>query len=200
MKNKVVLRRIYFLLVVWHFLPWGRGWSLAFPLAFLTVCAFFGKSRLMVLAMLFSALGDCMGACGNFWLQLLSFAMAHVAFVGFFYQNARREGVSGGGTWKAMLLVAVLLAVYFLIGLHVKDVALRWGVMCYTALILMMCWAAWMQRSRWYVWGAWLFVLSDAVLAWNRFVLPIDGAGYWILIPYFLAQGVIFFRSCDSSV
>jgi hypothetical protein len=59
----------YFLLVGLYFSPLGIV-KMAFPLAFLTLCALRYPSWPMVMAMLFSALGDWMGMCSNFWGQM----------------------------------------------------------------------------------------------------------------------------------
>ena len=36
--------------------------------------------------------------------------------------------------------------------------------------------------------GALLFVASDYILAWNKFVSPIAAEKYLIMVPYYLAQ------------
>ena len=43
-----------------------------------------------------------------------------------------------------------------------------------------------------------LFVLSDTVLAWNKFVSPIESAGYFIMIPYYLGQLTLFIQSLNT--
>lgn len=55
--------------------------------------------------------------------------------------------------------------------------------------------AAMLQRSSLYALGAVLFVFSDFIFAWNLFVEPIHGAGYMIMIPYYMAQWLFFIRS-----
>jgi uncharacterized membrane protein YhhN len=72
---------------------------------------------------------------------------------------------------------------------------LQIGVSVYILLILAMCALAWMQKNRYYAWGAWLFVFSDTVLAWNKFVSPIVYVGYFIMVPYYLGQVILFVQS-----
>ena len=77
---------------------------------------------------------------------------------------------------------------------HVQG-PLQIGVSVYILLILAMCILAWMQKNPFYAIGAWLFVFSDTILAWNKFVSPIEWAGYLIMIPYYLGQWVLFVQS-----
>ncbi len=41
---------------------------------------------------------------------------------------------------------------------------------------------------KWLFGGALLFVASDTLLAVNRFVIPLQGVGFWIMATYILAQ------------
>jgi uncharacterized membrane protein YhhN len=45
--------------------------------------------------------------------------------------------------------------------------------------------------SRWLAWGSVLFMLSDTLLAVDKFVSPMPVAGLWVLTTYYLAQGFI---------
>ena len=77
---------------------------------------------------------------------------------------------------------------------------LQVGVLAYIILIITMLILAWMQQNRYYAIGAWLFVLSDSVLAWNKFVSHIEGASYLIMIPYYLAQWTLFIQVIRSGI
>ena len=52
-----------------------------------------------------------------------------------------------------------------------------------------------LQRSSLYALGAVLFVFSDFILAWNKFVEPIPYRNYLVLGSYFLAQWLLFIRA-----
>ena len=69
------------------------------------------------------------------------------------------------------------------------------GVSVYLLMILAMCILAWIQKNPYYAIGAWLFVVSDTILAWNKFVCRIEWASYLIMIPYYLGQWVLFIQS-----
>ena len=190
----IIISIVFFLLAILFFSPIQMPYKLAYPLAFLTLCALRYSSWPMVLAMGFSALGDYMGVCHNFWGQMGSFALAHIAFVVFFYREYRKERVMVGIKWKSVLVGLYGIVVGMCIVPHVQG-ALQIGVSVYILLILAMCILAWMQKNPLYGLGAWLFVFSDTILAWNKFVSPIEMAGYLIMIPYYLGQWVLLVQS-----
>ena len=189
-----IIAAIYFLLVALYFSPLAIAYKLAFPLAFLTLAALRYSSWPIVLAMFFSALGDYMGVCHNFWGQMGGFALAHLAYILFFCRECKREGTSGGMKWKTGIVVLYGLVVGAFIVPHVQGV-LQMGVSVYILLILAMCILAWRQKSPYYALGAWLFVVSDTVLAWNKFVSHIEWAGCLIMVPYYLGQWTLFLQS-----
>ena len=188
----VIITVVYLLLACLYFSPIVVPYKLAFPLIFLTLCALRLSSWPIMLAMGFSALGDWMGVCHNFWGQMGAFALAHIAYIIFFGRTCRK-----GMTWNTGIVTIYGIVVGALIIPHVQGF-LQVGVSVYILLILAMCILAGMQKNRYYAWGAWLFVLSDTVLAWNKFVSPIESAGYLIMIPYYLGQWFLFVQSLNS--
>ena len=190
----ILVSIVFFLLAALFFSPIQVPYKLAYPLAFLTLCALRYSSWPMLLAMGFSALGDYMGVCHNFWGQMGTFALAHIAFVVFFYRLYQQEKATMGIKCKSVLVALYGLIVGICIVPHVQG-PLQIGVSVYILLILAMCILAWMQKNPFYAIGAWLFVFSDTILAWNKFVSPIDSASYLIMVPYYLGQWVLFVQS-----
>ena len=190
----IIISIVFFLLAILFFSPIHMPYKLAYPLAFLTLCALRYSTWPMVLAMGFSALGDYMGVCNNFWGQMGSFALAHIAYVVFFYLEYRKERAMVGIKWKSAIVTLYGMIVGMCIVPHVQG-PLQIGVSVYILLILAMCILAWMQKNPLYGLGAWLFVFSDTILAWNKFVSPIEMAGYLIMIPYYLGQWVLLVQS-----
>ena len=193
-RPSILVSIVFFHLALLFFSPVQVPYKLAYPLAFLTLCALRYSSWPMVLAMGFSALGDYMGVCNNFWGQMGSFALAHIAFVVFFYREYRKERVMVGIKWKSAIVGLYGVMIGMCVVPHVQG-PLQIGVLVYILLILAMCILAWMQKNPLYGLGAWLFVFSDTILAWNKFVSPIGSAGYLIMIPYYLGQWVLFVQS-----
>ena len=185
---------VFFVLGILYFTPVQLPYKLAYPLAFLTLCALRYSTWPMMLAMGFSALGDYMGVCHNFWGQMGSFALAHISFLVFFVLEYRKEKSVVGIKWKSAIVGLYGIVIGMCIVPHVQG-PLQIGVSVYVLLILSMCILAWMQKNPYYAIGAWLFVFSDTVLAWNKFVSPIDSASYLIMVPYYLGQWVLFVQS-----
>ena len=193
----IIISIVFFLLAILHFSPIDAPYKLAYPLAFLTLCALRYSTWPMMLAMGFSALGDYMGVCHNFWGQMGSFALAHIAFLVFFVLEYRKEKSMVGIKWKSAIVGLYGIVIGMCIVPHVQG-PLQIGVSVYVLLILSMCILAWMQKNPYYAIGAWLFVFSDTILAWNKFVSPIDSASYLIMVPYYLGQWVLFVQSIKS--
>jgi uncharacterized membrane protein YhhN len=75
---------------------------------------------------------------------------------------------------------------------------LRVPVAAYVLVIATMAAQAWGRAkhlgtagSHWLAWGSVLFMLSDTLLALDKFVSPLPVAGLWVLATYYLAQGFI---------
>jgi uncharacterized membrane protein YhhN len=69
------------------------------------------------------------------------------------------------------------------------------GVAVYIVLIVLMFLLAGLTGLPAFQIGALLFVISDTILGWNKFVDRIPYSSYWILIPYFSAQILLFVQA-----
>lgn len=161
------------------------------------------------LALLFSALGDYFGSCHIFLAQMGFFAVGHVFYVWFFVHrwltkvepDRKLTAKVKGQAMVYLLLVAAILFVAFTKIVPCADAGvIRIGVCVYAVLISAMLFFALMQRSSLYALGAVLFVFSDFILAWNKFVEPVPYRDYLVLVTYFLAQWLLFIRSTKYRV
>jgi uncharacterized membrane protein YhhN len=149
---------------------------------------------LIFAGLLFSAAGDVflMLPKDRFVPGLLSFLIAHLLYIAAF-------------TAPAGFFAAPLLALPFLLGAGVllaillpKTGTLALPVIVYSTALATMGWQA---ASRWQVLqddasfyamiGAILFMVSDSVLAINRFARPFRAAEVVLLTTYFAAQTLI---------
>lgn len=140
-------------------------------------------------ALSLSAAGDAVGSCHLFLPQLLLFAGAHIAYIAHFLPQAacsrRRiaEAAAAG--------IATTLLLFGRIVPRTGDPVERICVALYGSIITVMLLGVILyggERRRCYLCAALLFVVSDATLAWNRFVAPVSGAEYRIMICYYAAQ------------
>lgn len=161
------------------------------------------------LALLFSALGDYFGSCHNFLGQMGFFALGHVFYVWYFVKrwltkvehDRKLTSKAKGLAFMLLLMIAALLAVVFTqIVPHAPEGIIRIGVSIYAVLISAMLYFALLQRSSLFALGAVLFVFSDFILAWNKFVEPIPYSGLLIMIPYYSGQFLLFMRSTPYRV
>ncbi|MES0361656.1 MAG: lysoplasmalogenase [Anaerolineales bacterium] len=148
----------------------------------------------IIAGLLFSMVGDffLMLPMDLFIAGLISFLIAQLI-----YTYAFRSGRTLRFNFVAMLLFAiygVLVFVILLPGLNGMAVP----VAAYIVVILVMAWQAWDQwdqvRSRWALLamiGAILFVISDSILALNKFGEPFAAARALTLTTYFSAQWLI---------
>ena len=196
-KHKSKILAAYLLMVSLFFSSVNIPCKVAFPVTYLALVA--GNRRLgwMIVALCFSAVGDYMGALHHFPLQMGTFALAHCAFILHFIQKGKGKGMPAS-TYGLLMLLGTMTLLVFAYGFILPAVYPTWlrlGVAVYVLLILgMLCGAFW-QRDFWIALGGLLFVFSDAILAWNKFVGHVPNARLWIMIPYYAAQWLLFMRA-----
>jgi uncharacterized membrane protein YhhN len=181
---------------------WSEVYLWAKPLALLVLmvaawqssAGMLGRKWLM-LALALSWLGDVllMGE-GLFVPGLVAFLLAHISYIQLFRQDA---------PWlrsRRALALCISAAAVIFVGLDQNGLPteLRVPVAAYVLVIATMAAQAWGRAkhlysaaSLWVAWGSVSFMLSDALLAFDKFVSPLPYAGLWVLATYYLAQGLI---------
>jgi uncharacterized membrane protein YhhN len=148
----------------------------------------------IIAGLLFSLIGDIllMLPVDLFIAGLISFLIAHLI-----YTYAFRSGRPLRFKYLAMLLFAIYGVLIYAILLPGLD-GMAIPVAAYIVVILTMAWQAWDQwdqlRARWTLLafiGAVLFVISDSVLALNKFGEPFYAARALTLSTYYAAQWLI---------
>lgn len=156
-------------------------------------------ARAILLGMFFSCIGDIalMLPFDAFVPGLIAFLLAHLCYI-----VAFRAGFRAG---KGLALAAPLLALFAGINLAglwpLLPIDLRIPVVVYVAVLALMATLAlaraWSRSStteppapgaHWAAIGAVLFVISDSVLAWDRFGGGLPAASLCILATYYAAQ------------
>jgi uncharacterized membrane protein YhhN len=150
--------------------------------------------RAVILGLTCSVLGDValMLPRVRFVMGLTSFLLAHVAYI-----VAFTSSVSIGSA--PVLLIPLLGATVPLLRLLWPGLGtLRLPVVLYAATLLLMVWLAWGWRwatptsgSLFAAIGASLFMVSDAVLAMNRFHRAFPSAQAFIMATYVAAQALL---------
>lgn len=195
---------IFISLVLIFFLPIDIPHKLAFPVFTLFIAGLWLLPWQMCLAMLCSALGDYMGSCGNFIGQMGFFALAHISIITYLLKRYKEKvepdkkltAKAKGYLTMVIFCTFALLTVAFTVVLPGAPKGIeKIGASCYAVIISTMLLLGLLQRSSLYALGAVLFVFSDFILAWNRFVEPVPYRNYLVLGTYYLAQWLLFIRS-----
>ena len=166
-------------------------YKVAWPVLLLSLATFLSRRR-ELLPFGFSAAGDAVGARGLFIPQMAFFALAHVAYVCWFLPRARHR-------LRAVSLAVTVPLLVFLFAAIVPEApfpAERIGVAVYGLVIAAMLYSALQYDgacAAGFRCAALLFVFSDAVIAWNRFIGPVPARTWIVMTTYYLAQ-YLFFR------
>lgn len=170
------------LLAVWFYLrakhPWQAG------------------ERWMAAGLLLSWIGDVLLIKGNeplfFMTGLGSFLLAQLSYAqGFAKMPGNQPGLLRQNPFWALPILVVAVGMLWWLFPVLGD--LKLPVTIYVGAISLMVLSALhfgnQQPGRlWLVLGASCFMLSDALLAINKFAAPIPLAGFWIMLTYGIAQ------------
>ena len=134
-----------------------------------------------------------------FLLGLGSFLIAHICYIVAFVGNIRQSEFKNTFTTKAMFFNPFLLLTLSMFGFiknHLGEMKIP--VMAYMTAITIMGISAAMRVNHtstksWklVLAGAFLFTISDSMIAINKFVSPFVGAQVLIMITYYIAQYLI---------
>jgi uncharacterized membrane protein YhhN len=162
------------------------------PLAAIAFRAPAPSSVILGMALAFSSLGDALLDLGPnrfFIWGLLSFLVAHLIYILLFVRNRVRPLKPKG--WQSALVAAVLINSILLSQWLAPSLgALLWPVMFYVCVITVMVVSAILAEfsKPWVCIGAILFLISDSILAVNKFKSPVPMGGYLVWATYYLAQ------------
>ena len=165
-------------------------YKVAYPVLLLSLSLFYLRLKPLIpvgAALLLSAVGDAAGAGGMFIPQMLFFALAHGAYMCYFLPQA--QVAPRPFVWP--VLTALLLFLFVCIVPRAADPAKRAGVAVYGLVVAGMLYSALQYRGAYAAWfrlAALLFVFSDSVIAWGRFVAPVPCRTYVVMITYYAAQ------------
>lgn len=185
-----------------------RNWHyFAKPAIVISLIIFFLKAAasipkriktLTVLGLLFSVMGDTLLMFVDksehyFTFGLIAFLTAHIMYILAFLKHRNKQRSVLG--ILAILLLYALAIFYFLID-HLGTMLIP--VILYMLVILLMATTAYLRKGtislisyQLVFLGALFFVVSDSILALNKFYQPIPFSDYSIMITYALAQYLI---------
>ena len=163
------------------------------------------RSAVVWLAVLFSLAGDTLLLFEAkqpvfFILGLVAFLIAHVFYIIAYRQHVDESGESSlEAVQKIRFSFPVVLAgTGLIVVLYPSLGSLKIPVVIYALILIIMVLNAVFRYGRtsnnsfWRVFtGSILFMLSDSLLAINKFFKPVTAAGFWMMSTYILAQFLI---------
>jgi uncharacterized membrane protein YhhN len=163
--------------------------------------AVMGK-KIMLIALFFSWMGDVLLMFESrhslfFIFGLVCFLTTHILYI-IYFLSIRSEKISLLKKYPLLIVLVVLYGVslVWLLFPHLAD--LKLPVMVYAAVIctMLLCslhvfYKVIRPANMFYISGALFFVLSDSLLAVNKFYQPLTYAGIFIMLTYCLAQYLI---------
>jgi uncharacterized membrane protein YhhN len=173
------------------------GWRWLFkiiPIAlllFLALTRTTGKVRtLLGLGLVLSAIGDVLLAMDGLFVQgLAAFLLAQVTYTVLFVTQRRWQ--PRRLPWAALILVYALVCTLVIVP-AAGD--MRLPVTAYMIAISLMAIAAGFRDDQHFLWvamGALMFMISDTLIAVERFVTPFEYSGMAVMSTYYCAQLLI---------
>jgi uncharacterized membrane protein YhhN len=148
-----------------------------------------GARAWFVAALVLSLVGDVllMLPKEQFVGGLAAFLLAHLCYIGGFVAG----GLRGGAVAFAVVATAVAIspvARRILGGVRAREPEMTAPVVAYLVVIGAMLACALASGNAFAIVGAVLFVTSDSMIAWDRFVSPFAASAVAIMVTYHLAQ------------
>lgn len=168
-------------------------------MVFIVVLAIYGSSldtafSMWVIAALTSSLiGDVFLMLKERWFVhgLISFLGAHLFYIAAFWGSFGQDITVQTSVITGVLLFFLACCFFLLLFPSVKKqggTKLAVSVAFYIIIISVMVWSAILVGVGILIFASFLFYISDAVLAWNKFKYTFEGAEYMIMSTYFTAQ------------
>lgn len=184
---------VYLILTLYYFMAEHSSWFIAIPVLFMGF-ATLAHSRqggwAIPAALFLSSIGDYQGSEHNFILQIFFFALAHIAYIMDYIAKRKPSKLN-----KALAVTPFIYAIIFL-SILIPNISNRveiGAVIGYAIMIAIMGASALMldiKHKWWYVLAAALFIYSDSVIVYNKYIERIPNASMLIMTTYYAAQGL----------
>ncbi|GAA5029059.1 hypothetical protein GCM10011506_17070 [Marivirga lumbricoides] len=132
-----------------------------------------------------------------FFAGLAGFLVAHVFYILAYWKATFHGRIKFGFSFIPLIIIGYAVLMGFLI-IPYTDGVIQIPVALYTTVISIMLIFAWYRKGQttrasfqWVFGGAILFVISDSILAINRFSETIPFAGLLVMVTYISAQWLI---------
>lgn len=176
--------------------PYEFAWLLkVMPILCLALFVFANMPgrRLLGVGLLFSGAGDILLELPGghlFEAGMGAFMLAHLCYAALFI---RRPGIA---PLRGLVLgIVMVFTLSFGIMIYPFLGPMKLPILVYLGVILLMAASACLgsRTNAAVILGALVFIASDAMIAYTRFVAPINDSGFWIMLTYYTAQALLAF-------
>ncbi len=163
----------------------------------------FSSKKFLSGALIFSWIGDVVLMFQSlnplfFMGGLTAFLIGHIIYI-ILFNKEKRQVLNKNSRFLRIGSLSIMLYLIVMLSLLLPHLgAMRLPVTVYALTISLMLWTAvigyteWESPANaWIMTGAILFVLSDSILAFNKFYQPIWLASFFIMVTYLAAQYAI---------
>lgn len=176
---------------------WFKPLLIPFLLYIVSVSDPFRNQKTLLFALFFSWVGDVLLMFANqhalfFILGLISFLIAHLAYI-ILFQRQNKINENNNYLWFIPFVIIYLVTILRILWPFLNEMKIP--VLVYAiviSLMLLMSIKAYFQWEKpsnlWVLIGALLFVISDSILAINKFHSPVLMSSFWIMSTYLGAQ------------
>jgi len=160
--------------------------------------SYFSGKGILIQALVMSTLGDILLLFSDinelfFISGLISFLIAHIIYIRMFL-NKLNGSFSYTWIFTSLLLLGIYLF-YFLSFMWDNINTMKIPVTIYALVISAMLFLAiqlvaskTLRKGEYVLFGAFLFVISDSLLAWSKFNQEIAHSSFWVMSTYLFAQ------------
>jgi len=173
------------------------GWRWFFKIIPIALLLYLALSRtdgqvrmLLGLGLVWSAIGDVLLALDGLFVQgLVAFLLAQIIYTVLFLTQCRWQG--SRLPWAALIVIYAVICTLYIVP-EAGDMQIP--VIAYMIAISLMAISAGFRNDQQFLWvamGALIFMVSDTLIAINRFVSPFEYSGIAVMTTYYLAQLLI---------
>jgi uncharacterized membrane protein YhhN len=149
------------------------------------------KGRLIAMGLIFSGFGDAileLDRSNYFFYGLAVFLVAHLFYISAFFRKSRFHGHRA---IIALVMILYCAVMEYLLFPNLGKMLIP--VTVYLCVIMTMGLSATLgtTNSNIVIVGACLFIISDSIVAIDRFIVPVPFSSLWIMIGYYSAQFLI---------
>lgn len=176
---------------------WLKPLLIPILISIVSICEPFRTQKILLLALFCSWIGDVLLMFANqhalfFIFGLISFLTAHLIYISLFQKQTIQYERKSYLKFIPFVVAYLLTILYFLWEtLHEMKIPVAVYAIVISLMLLMSIKAyfQWEKPSNfWVLIGALLFVISDSILAFNKFHSPIFMSTFWIMSTYLGAQ------------